>query len=284
MPKPPKTEGDFALLRGDGECLNERSQPPRSLYDMHCHLDFALHAQGVAEDVGSRGISLLSTTVTPRGYEESVALFRAYPHVRVALGLHPWWIADGRCGAEDGVLFEQLMQSTSFVGEVGLDFGGSRAGAEASSMRETQVALFERIVARCAQQGEKVLSIHAVKSADTVLDVLERYGCTAKNVCIFHWFSGSSNDLQRALSRGCFFSVGKSMLSSKRGRAYAQAIPLERLLLETDAPSSPNTECSGAYFEDELQKALSVLAEIKQVSEDDLAHRIAQTSHDILSC
>ena len=81
-----------------------------------------------------------------------------------------------------------------------------------------------------------MISIHAVRSATAVLDVLERRHATRSSACILHWFSGSSQELARARELGCHFSVNPNMLATKRGRAYVRQIPPNRLLLETDLP------------------------------------------------
>ena len=69
-----------------------------------------------------------------------------------------------------------------------------------------------------------------------IMDMLEEYELLEDNTIIFHWFSGSSAQLKRARDLGCFFSVNAFMLQTKRGREYAKAIPLDRLLIETDLP------------------------------------------------
>ena len=243
-----------------------------TLYDMHCHLDFMDDApKAVAE---ARGIACYSVTVTPRDYERAACMLHPFESVRVGLGLHPWWIADGSCGAEDISLFEDLAQQTAFIGEVGLDFGKRCEGSQ-----DVQLLAFERVLATCAQ-GSKVLSIHAVKAVSTLLDLLEQRTATEKNACILHWFSGSSDELQRAIRLGCYFSVGPRMIASKRGRAYVQAMPRDRILLETDAPSAPGESVSL----EEIERMLAdTLEEIERLRGESIADCIAQTSERLLS-
>lgn len=247
------------------------------LFDMHCHLDFAPDAQAAARGMAAYGMGAFSVTVTPRGYERATELLEACDAVRVGLGLHPWWIADGSCDERDVAQFERLAAGERFIGEVGLDFAGDRAAA-----REAQVAAFERVAQACAGGG-KVLSIHAVRAAGEVLDVLEGAGALAENACIFHWFSGTSDELQRALRAGSFCSVNPRMLASKRGRAYAQAVPAERLLLETDAPSKSGEPYDPAAEAARLAAMLETLAALRRTSPDELADRIARTSRELLS-
>ena len=163
------------------------------------------------------------------------------------------------------------------MGEVGLDFGLKHVAT-----RGAQVAAFDRIAAACAAEGGKVLSIHAVRSAGTVLDVLERYGVLVGSACILHWFSGTSDELQRAAKLGCFFSVGPHMLASKRGRAYAQAIPRDRLLLETDEPPEAGPVVPAGEFARLLEGALDEIARLRREDPEALAERIAHTSRDLL--
>ena len=249
---------------------------PVRAFDMHCHLDFAPDARAAASSAAALGIGALSVTVTPAGYGRAARELASFSNVRVGLGLHPWWIADGMCGEDDVAAFERLAPDERFIGEVGLDFGGVRVAA-----REAQLAAFDRVAAACSGGG-KVLSIHAVKAAGEALDVLERRGALAGNACIFHWFSGTSDELQRAVRAGCFFSINPRMLASKRGRAYAQAVPAERLLLETDAPSQPGERYDAPAEAARLAAMLEALADLRRTPRDDLAARIARTGRELL--
>ena len=229
-----------------------------ALADMHCHLDFSSDMAALARLAQAHGVAAFSNTVTPEGYLAAGEALAGFPNVRVGVGLHPWWVADGRCGAEQVELACQLIQETRFVGEVGLDFTPRREGTF-----ETQLDAFERIIDACCTQGGKVISIHAVRSATAVLDVLERHGATRSNACILHWFSGSSQELARARELGCHFSVNPNMLATKRGRAYVRQIPPEQLLLETDLPDERTDAAqAGPAWIAQLEYAAQMLGKI----------------------
>lgn len=229
-----------------------------ALADMHCHLDFSSDMAALARLAQAHGVTALSNTVTPEGFLAARDALAGFPNVRTGVGLHPWWVADGRCGAEQVELACQLIQKTRFVGEVGLDFAPRREGTF-----ETQLDAFERIVDACCAQGGKVISIHAVRSATAMLDVLERHHATHDNACILHWFSGSSQELVRARELGCRFSVNSNMLATKRGRAYVRQIPPERLLLETDLPEEGEIAAqAGPAWIAQLERAAQMLGEI----------------------
>ena len=114
------------------------------------------------------------------------------------------------------------------------------------------------------------------------LDVLERTGCLDACLCIFHWFSGSQEELTRAIDAGCLFSVNERMLKTKRGRAYARAIPEGRLLIETDFPSKPTPMTIPQDVSPRLERTMSLLAEARGADERLLASAIADASERLL--
>lgn len=223
------------------------------LVDMHCHLDRMANADEVAREAGERGIGVLCATVTPEGFLRARGLLAGRPFVRVAAGLHPWWVCGdgGPVGdAAEASRAVLLAREQRFVGEVGLDFGPRHEGTRAA-----QVEAFRWIAQAVAEHrvSGRVLTIHAVRAADTVLDVLQELDLPHAAACILHRFSGTSDEFARARRLGCYFSVSEQMLATKRGREYARQAPLGRLLLETDAPPVLDT----AYSADELERSLS---------------------------
>ncbi len=254
-----------------------------SLFDMHCHLDFAPDAPLLAGAMERRGIGGLSCTVTPQGYAAAAPLLAAFPRIRCGAGLHPWWVGEDSAASDLLPLLEAIGE-TPFVGEVGLDFGPRH-----EATRAVQLTVFSAVARRCAELGGKVLSIHAVRSAGLVLDVLEESGCLGRNACVLHWFSGSPEELARAVRLGCRFSMGPRMLATRRGRAYARAVPLERILLETDEPAEAGTPCDAEHLEELLSEALAAIACARdangRATADDvagLAVAVARASRDLL--
>ena len=96
--------------------------------------------------------------------------------------------------------------------------------------------VFRDIVKLCEQCGEKVVSVHSLKSANTVIEILREYRTQRSNKYIFHWFTGTIPQLEKAIELGCYFSINPSMLKTKSGLEIINTVPVERMLLETDAP------------------------------------------------
>lgn len=197
-----------------------------ALIDFHCHLDLYPDPRRVAQEAARRGMYVLSVTTTPSAYLGTKALAPPNSRIRTALGLHPE-LAVAR--EKELSLFEKLLPTTAYVGEVGLD--GSRPHRDTL---ERQGAILSNILNMCAASGGKTISLHSRGAVKLILDILECEPLAGRP--ILHWFTGSQKELARATELGCWFSVGPSMLRSESGRALAQKMPLNRILPETDGP------------------------------------------------
>ena len=228
--------------------------------DMHVHLGFIANAPQVVVDAAADGLALFANTVTPEEYvtAREEAWSRA-TNVRMGVGMHPWWVADGRVSASDVQLFCELAADAHYIGEIGLDFSDKHTDP---ASRDTQVAAFTAAAQVCAED-EKVVSIHSVRAVDAVLDVLESTGALSKSHCIFHWFSGSTPELWRAIHAGCYFSVNEMQVRTRKAKEQLKLIPRERLLLETDLPPGEGVDFSAEQIQDSLQHALAGLEQIR---------------------
>ena len=254
------------------------------LVDMHCHLDRMSNADEVARDAATRGIAIFDAPVTPRDTLAARERLGAHPNVRIGVGLHPWWLADGSCGANGTALAAKLAGESAYIGEVGLDFG--RRGGDT---QELQLTAFEGICRSIARHPlpHRVISIHAIRATTAALDVLERTGVIGPGAhpgtaVIFHWFSGTSDEFAHARQLGCYFSVSEHMLASKRGREYARQMPLDRLLLETDAPPGLDAPYSGADLERSLFSTANILAAIRNTAPEKITALTTATALQLL--
>ena len=235
-----------------------------SVWDAHVHLDFMRNAPDVAREAAELGLGLFGVTVTPDGYELAAELLKDEPNVHIGVGLHPWWVADGRCGSVDITRVVEDVRNTRYVGEIGLD--ASPKHVPEGSL-DLQAAAFETVCIACADSscvGEpKILSLHSVQAADLMLDILERTGCLDRCRCVFHWFTGSGLALNRAVKAGCLFSMNEMMLNTRRGREYARQLPADRLLVETDLPPGQDVMFSAREIADSLNRTLEKLSVIR---------------------
>lgn len=202
-------------------------QPPRWV-DFHCHVDlYRDHAEVIAECDRER-VATLAVTTTPKAWKRNRELASASQQVRVALGLHPQLVAE-RAG--ELPLFEALLPQARYVGEVGLD-----AGPRFYRSFPEQERVFDRILRACAEQGGKILTVHSVRAVTKVLRHIEAAMPPERGRTILHWFTGTPAEAQRAIALGCYFSINREMLHSAKHRQLVAALPLDRLLTETDGP------------------------------------------------
>ncbi len=245
------------------------------LFDMHCHLGFYEDPSAAADELAATGVACFNATVTPGEFERVAPAFVKAPGIRTGVGLHPWWLADGRATSEDAARAAELAAGCRYVGEAGLDFARGRRACAAE-----QVSALDGILAAC-ENGGHLLTLHAVQAAGTLLDLLERHHTCENNDVILHWFSGSSEELARARKMGCYFSVNARMLDTRRGREYARQIPLERLLVETDMPANPGNP-EGFTPAQQAAVLTETLGCLSTLRGEDVSPAIAATSRHLL--
>ena len=187
------------------------------IYDSHCHLDLMDNMTSIVQSLAKEDIGILSVGTTPRAYLKEVELFSGVKNVHVALGLHPQLVGSGY---DDWELFELLVQQCHYIGEVGLDFS-----KDYIATKMQQIKTFEKILLLCEQYGNKIVSIHSLKSAATVLEILNKLRHGKKNTYILHWFTGTPVQMEDAINLGCFFSINPKMLKTKSGINLIHKIP-----------------------------------------------------------
>lgn len=224
------------------------------MIDLHCHLDLYPDPARVVLECRRRGIYILSVTTTPSGWKGTSALAGDAPRIRTALGLHPQLAHERR---NELPLFDELLPHVRYVGEVGLD-----GAPEFRQHWQSQLSVFDHVLARCAEAGGRVMSIHSRRASGPVLDRLE--AAPQAGPFILHWFSGSLRDLDRAVRLGCWFSIGPAMLRSEKGHALAARMPADRVLTESDGPFAQAD--GAALLPWHVESAIRTLAEIWSVT------------------
>lgn len=198
------------------------------LVDFHCHLDLYPDYPAMVQETEKAGVFTLAVTTTPQAWPRNHEIARRTKHVRAALGLHPQLVVDR---ASEISLWERYLPEARYIGEVGLD-----AGPRFFKSLDAQKRIFRRVLQCCAETGDKILTVHSVRSVKSVLDHLEAFLPADKGKVVLHWFTGTKKEAARALELGCFFSINAAMLNNERHVSMIQTIPLDRMLTETDGP------------------------------------------------
>ncbi len=251
------------------------------IYDTHMHLDFIGNADEVARDAEEMGMTLFGCTVTPEDYLAQRGTLGALPNVRLGAGLHPWWIGDGSHGLDDAKELADLVGETRWVGEVGIDYSRNWGGPDARHALQREC--FRTIASACACQGDRIVTIHATRSAADVLDILEDTSCIRRSAaCILHWFSGSTDDMWRAIRAGMWFSVNEMQATTRKAKEQLKLVPRDRLLLESDLPPKRGEPFSARAIERSLRSAATLLARIRGMETQEVLELTAENSRRLL--
>ncbi|MGJ9416237.1 TatD family hydrolase [Massilia sp. CMS3.1] len=208
--------------------------------DTHCHLDaheFGADALGIAARAEGAGVSMIVIPAVERGNFDAVArLAHTAPNASYALGIHPICVPQAR--DEDLVLLraavEAAMSDPRFVaiGEIGLDFFIPSLCEPA--MREKQERFFREQLRIARDFGLPVLT-HVRRSQDQVLKHLRQVTPPGG---IAHAFNGSEQQANTFIKLGMHLGFGGAMTFTRalQIRRLASSLPLDRIVLETDAP------------------------------------------------
>ena len=218
------------------------------LFDAHCHLDlpaFDDDRQAVIQRAIDAGISsMIVAGYDPDGWHGIIDLTKKYSCIYGVLGLHPWALSQlceqlGVASVEQRLPewmreLDQLLTTPKILGlgETGLD----RSAGASKAPIDLQEGLLRRQT-RLARKHSKPLVIHALRAVEATRKVLESEGAQEVGGMV-HSYSGSAQEVGAWTAMGFYLSYGGPItyVGAKKAPAALAATPLDRLLLESDAP------------------------------------------------
>jgi TatD DNase family protein len=235
------------------------------LIDTHCHINFPDKFPDVAATIAEAkdaGVDrMLAVGCDPETSRAAVALADEYPEVFAIVGWHPTYTKDYSRHSLDEIGGMLAHPKVVALGEIGLDFHWDYATPE-----QQMVALIDQL--DLAMTVHMPVVFHCREAYPQLLDVLES---RARLPYLFHCFAGNSSDAMRALALGCLFGVDGpiSYKNAKALRETVQAIPHDRLVIETDSPymppephrGKPNRPSYVKFVNDALAKTLGITSE-----------------------
>jgi TatD DNase family protein len=241
------------------------------LIDSHCHLDFtdfAANRDAIVERARLAGIVRMITISTRVDcFRDVSALAEAYPEVFCTVGVHPDHVLE-----EPDVTAGRLVDLARHpkcvgIGETGLDYHYDKVPRDiARDMFRTHI--------EAARRGGLPLVVHARDADEDVATILREEMTKGPFKAVLHCFTASRELAEAALELGIFISFSGIITFKKSDalREIARDIPLDRLLIETDAPFLAPVPHRGKCNEPAFVAATAkILAELKNVSQDVLA-------------
>lgn len=213
--------------------------------DSHCHLDapeFSADVDDVRERARARGVALcVLPAVQARDFEG----VRAMAHRQgdaYALGIHPLYVGqaddDDLARLDDALTRWRDDPRLVAVGEIGLDYFVPALCEP--PLRERQVHFYEAQLRLARRHGLPVI-LHVRRSADALLRGLRQVGGGQRWTGIAHAFNGSPQQAHAFIDLGFVLGFGGAMTyhRAQRLRGLASTLPLDALVMETDAPDMP---------------------------------------------
>lgn len=206
------------------------------MIDTHCHFDMIPHPEAYLRQREQAGDIVIGMTNLPSHFKMGFLHVKGYKHIRLALGLHPLLASENK---NELPLFNSLLDQTSYIGEIGLDFS-----KEGLSTKEDQISMLRKLLEKL-EGRKKIISVHSRKAEKELFDLLCEYNI--QNV-IFHWYSGPIDLIPSIISKDYYFSINEAMTISKNGRAIIKGIPRNRILTESDSPFNNKADIKEALI------------------------------------
>lgn len=236
--------------------------------DAHCHFDFPEfdgRREAILGKAGEFGLShLVIPGVSRRYWGRAEEVASTSGTMSFCLGIHPWFIEEHTRQDLDALEARLRARPAGCValGECGLD--------RLHGVLDEQMPWFEAQVEIAARTGFPLV-IHSVRTHDEIGVVLKRQRISSP--VLVHGFSGSYEQARKLIDLGCYLGVGGviSYQRARKTRSTVGRLPLDALVLETDAPDMPpEGVAKGANSPEYLPRIFQALVALRQESADEI--------------
>lgn len=238
------------------------------LVDSHAHLDapeFDDDRDAVLARARAAGVTRqIVPAVNATGWPKLRDLCARESGLLPAYGLHPMYLDDHREADLESLRTWIEREQPVAVGECGLDFF-------VEGLDPARQALFFDGQLRLARDFGLPLVVHARRAVDQVMAAIRRFGPLRG---VIHSYPGSADQAKRLFDLGFLVGIGGPVTYERanRLRTLAATLPIECLLLETDAPDQPDSDHRGQRNEPaRLVRVLETVAALRGMSPSDLA-------------
>ncbi|MGC6471813.1 MAG: TatD family hydrolase [Parvibaculales bacterium] len=253
------------------------------LIDSHCHLDypdFSDDRDAVIERARAAGVGLMLTiSCKVTEADKIIALAETYEDVVCSIGIHPH-----EAGTEPETDAQTLVDLSRHpkvvgIGETGLDYYYEH------SPRDKQQRNFRQHIEAARQSGLPLI-VHARDADEDTAEILEAEFAKAPFPGLIHCFTAGPELARRALDIGFYISISgiATFKSAQNLRDVIKTVPLNRLLVETDAPWLAPTPHRGKRNEPSFVKHTAALvADVKGVPDEEIERQTTQNFFTLFS-
>lgn len=251
------------------------------LIDTHTHIDmenFADRFDEVMQTAKDYGVEkVVIPGVEPSGFDRIIKLCEEYPDVYGAVGVHPEELNAYNEEAENRI--KELLKHKKIiaVGEIGLDYYWDK------SQVKKQKEIFERQIL-IAKQAQKPVLVHDREAHLDSFEILKKTNAAETGV-VMHCFSGSPEFAQQCINEGFYIALGGvvTFKNAKKVKEVAKTVPLDKLLLETDAPYMTPVPFRGKENQPAYVKFVAEeIAQLRGVSFEEIAEATTTNAKKLL--
>lgn len=245
------------------------------MIDTHTHINMieGITVEDVLKNAKENGVSkLIVPSANPKDFEGIMKLINKYDNVYGMLGVHPSDAKDW----DDKLINEikNLAQNKKIVaiGEVGLDYYWDK------SFNDLQKEIFIKQI-KLANELNLPIDVHDRDAHKDTFDILKEYNNGSK--VVMHCFSGSVEFAKECIKEGWYLGIGGvvTFKNAVKMKEVVQAVPLEYILLETDAPYLTPVPYRGQENQPAYVKFVAEeIAKLRRITLEEVIRITAQTS------
>jgi TatD DNase family protein len=243
------------------------------LVDSHCHLDFPdfqTDLDGVIARARAAGVArIVSISTRVRQHGQLLAIVEQFPDVFCSVGTHPHHAHEELDVTVADLVSRARNPKVVAFGEAGLDYHYD------NSPRDAQEQGLRNHIAAARDTGLPLV-IHSRNADERMAEMLDEEAGKGAFPAVLHCFTGGRALAERALALGLYISFTGIVTFKKSDelRALAASLPLDRIMVETDAPYLAPGRFRGKRNEPSyVVETAKLLAEIRGISLDEFANR-----------
>ncbi len=206
------------------------------IIDSHCHLDYEPMYSNLKDVINRAKKSnvkfMLTISVTDNKYDTILAITKKFSNVYGTYGIHPHEAKNHKEIFKNNILKKVKMSNKIIgIGETGLDFFYNH------SDKNDQAKLFEEHIKAAIEINVPII-VHSRNAEDLTYEILAKYSKIKPLKILMHCFTGSNNFARKLLDLNAYFSASGIITFKKTQdlKDTFKSIPLDKILIETDAP------------------------------------------------
>lgn len=257
-----------------------KNQIYTDLIDAHCHLDFKVFDNDRTEVLQRAQENNISNIVIPgtekKYWKRISSLCNRYKQLHACYGLHPYWLSNHQL--QDVTQLEKYIDNNNPValGECGLDFRPQQVD------KKTQLDFFEAQLT-IAENHQLPVVIHSVKATEDVIKTIKKFRTLRGMI---HSYSGSIEQARQLIDLNFLISVSASVTydHAKKIKTVVKELPLNALLLETDAPDQVDQKNTGKRNEPAfLINTLDSISTLRDESQEAIARQTTLNAKNLFA-